>query len=264
MPANPYKLSQLISMAGVGLSLLFGLAAYSVFYSKSLAFLAILTAGASVVMAKQGDYILTHIFGERSVFLENVVEVLDDVVVRNLGDKYVAMSLIKVVPDSVYIDLSDSQKTNYLNQINSFLMTLKEPTNIGAFAYPLDERVLIEFYERKIARLRRKSKKAKEEGDEAVRQAAEEDIRTIKGIIKRIREEGAMVTLYYVTVSGEGYTKKAAIDEVRSKREMMVNTIRGVIGAHWVEPLRGRHLLRVYQTLLAVPPDARYMEQIRV
>ncbi len=118
---------------------------------------------------------------------------------------------------------------------------------------PIDLKEVIDRLKEKDAHLRKEAKKAKEEKDDIMRTSVEDDRKYLRNIMKRIESTGAISVVYFVTVSGEGFTKELAIAEVERKRDLLMNSMRGVLGAQYIDVLRGRKLLRFYQMLLAVP-----------
>ena len=253
---NPYTLSLLLSAIALGLGILTMIGAYSILYSKSLALATAVLFAIAILLASQGDYIIGVISSAllgRSIFIEEPVELQNDLVLRQNGDKYIAMSLLKVVPTEVYIDMTDAEKQSYLTRISSFLMSVREPVMIGAFALPVDMKGVIDRLKEKEANLRKEAKKAKEEKDDIRRAGVEDDRKYLRNIMKKIESTGAISVVYFVSVSGEGFTKEHAIAEVERKREALMNSMRGVLGAQYIDVLRGRKLLRFYQMMLAVP-----------
>ncbi len=235
------------------MGMLLVLASYKEFHSKTLAMTGFALIASGVVLASYADYLLAIFGGTLSATLDPV-EVVEDAVLRRVaGEKYIAMSILRIVPPEIYYDMSLTERNDYLGRISSLLMSLKEPGLIGALVVPADLRAVLDQVRVREAQIRNMLADAKKAGDEHGVKTLEDERRQIRGLIQKLEKEGAVAVMYIATVSAEGFTKELALKNLNAKRQYFENNIRTALGAMYVAPLRGRILYRVYQILLAVP-----------
>ncbi len=231
---------------------LISVAGYKLFHSRVLGFAGVAVIALAIVLASYADYFLAA-FGGLTATLQNSVEIVDDAVIRWAGDRYIAMSLLRIVPPEIYSDMSETEKATYQSRIASLLTSLKEPCLVGTVIAPADLKSVLDTVRTREAQIRNALAEAKHSGDEHRVKTLEDERKQIRSLIQRLEKEGAVAVLHIATVSAEGFTKELAIKSLRAKREYLENNIRSTLGAMFVSPLRGRMLYRVYQMLLAMP-----------